>query len=31
VATENYVIHLWDLRGLRTQLAKLGLDWDSPP
>ena len=31
VATENYGIHLWDLRGLRAQLARLGLDWDSPP
>jgi hypothetical protein len=31
VATENYVIHLWDLRGLRAQLVELGLDWDSPP
>jgi WD40 repeat protein len=31
VATENHVIHLWDLRGLRSQLAELGLDWDSPP
>jgi WD40 repeat protein len=30
VASENYVIHLWDLRGLRAQLASLGLDWDSP-
>jgi WD40 repeat protein len=31
VASENRVIHLWDLRGLRAQLAELGLDWDSPP
>jgi WD40 repeat protein len=31
VATDNYVIHLWDLQGLRAQLAELGLDWDSPP
>jgi serine/threonine protein kinase/WD40 repeat protein len=31
VAAENYVIHLWDLRGLRAQLAGLGLDWESPP
>jgi WD40 repeat protein len=31
VATENYAIHLWDLRGLRAQLARLGLDWESPP
>jgi WD40 repeat protein len=31
VATENYGIHLWDLPGLRAQLAELGLDWDWPP
>ncbi len=24
-------IHVWDLRLIRTQLAKLGLDWDLPP
>jgi WD40 repeat protein/tRNA A-37 threonylcarbamoyl transferase component Bud32 len=29
VATENFVIHLWDLRQLRRQLAELGLDWSS--
>jgi WD40 repeat protein len=31
VATQNYAVHVWDLRGLRAQLAELGLDWDSPP
>jgi WD40 repeat protein len=31
VATDNDVIHLWDLRELRAQLGELGLDWDSPP
>ncbi len=24
-------IHVWDLRLMREQLAKMGLDWDSPP
>ena len=24
-------IHLWDLRELRRELAKLNLDWTSPP
>jgi hypothetical protein len=25
------VVHLWDLRRIREQLAKLGLNWDAPP
>ena len=25
------VIHVWDLRLIRQQLAELGLDWDGPP
>jgi eukaryotic-like serine/threonine-protein kinase len=24
-------VHLWDLRFIRTQLAKMGLDWNMPP
>jgi serine/threonine protein kinase/WD40 repeat protein len=24
-------IHVWDLRAIREQLAKMGLDWDLPP
>jgi WD40 repeat protein len=31
VATDNDVIHLWDLQELRAQLSELGLDWASPP
>jgi WD40 repeat protein/Tfp pilus assembly protein PilF len=27
----NQVVHVWDLRRLRSRLAKLGLDWDRPP
>ncbi len=27
VATENYAVHLWDLRQLHRELAELGLDW----
>lgn len=31
IATEiASVSHLWDLRALRTELARLGLDWDQP-
>jgi tetratricopeptide (TPR) repeat protein len=26
----NQAVHEWDLRGLREQLAELGLDWDRP-
>ncbi len=25
------VVHLWDLRRLRAELAGMGLDWDQPP
>jgi len=28
--TDNASIHVWDLRPIREQLAKLGLDWDLP-
>jgi WD40 repeat protein len=27
----GYIIYVWDLRALRTQLAALDLDWDLPP
>ena len=30
-ATENRVLHLWDLRSIRQQLAAMKLDWDLPP
>jgi WD40 repeat protein len=30
-ATEAHVIHLWDLRRIRQQLAEMHLDWDLPP
>jgi tetratricopeptide (TPR) repeat protein len=30
-ATEDHVIHLWDLRLLRQELAALHLDWDLAP
>lgn len=28
---ESQCIHVWDLRAIRQELAKLGLDWDLPP
>jgi len=28
---DSQSIHVWDLRLIREQLAKLGLDWDLPP
>jgi WD40 repeat protein len=31
VAARDHVVQLWDLRLLRSQLAKLELDWDRPP
>jgi eukaryotic-like serine/threonine-protein kinase len=30
-AGRDHIIHLWDLRRIREQLAALGLDWASPP
>jgi WD40 repeat protein len=27
----DHIIHLWDLRLIRAQLATRGLDWDAPP
>jgi WD40 repeat protein len=30
-AGRDHVIHLWDLRHIREQLAPLKLDWDAPP
>ncbi len=31
VATANHLIHVWDLRRIRGQLAEMGLDWESRP
>ncbi len=31
IAADNRVIHVWDLRSLRAQLADFGLDWNLPP
>ena len=28
---DSQSIHVWDLRTIREQLAKMGLDWDLPP
>jgi len=28
---DSQSIHVWDLRAIRKQLAKMGLDWDLPP
>jgi len=28
---DSQSIHVWDLRGIREQLAKMGLDWDLLP
>jgi hypothetical protein len=30
VGVETEALHIWDLRAVREQLAKLGLDWDAP-
>jgi WD40 repeat protein len=30
-AGRDHIIHLWDLRLIRAQLAARGLDWDAPP
>jgi len=30
-AGRDHIIHLWDLRAIREQLAPLGLDWAAPP
>jgi eukaryotic-like serine/threonine-protein kinase len=30
VATGSHLIHVWDLRRIRRQLAGMGLDWESP-
>jgi WD40 repeat protein len=30
-AGRDHMIHLWDLRLIREQLASLGLDWSAPP
>jgi WD40 repeat protein len=30
VGTRTRGIHVWDLRALRTELGRLGLDWDRP-
>jgi hypothetical protein len=27
----SHLVHLWDLRRLRTELAEVGLDWDALP
>jgi eukaryotic-like serine/threonine-protein kinase len=27
----SHLVHLWDLRHLRRELAEVGLDWDAPP
>jgi WD40 repeat protein len=29
-AGRDHIVHLWDLRRIRQQLARLGLDWASP-
>jgi WD40 repeat protein/tRNA A-37 threonylcarbamoyl transferase component Bud32 len=31
VGTQNRVIQLWDLRAVRRELRRRGLDWDLPP
>jgi WD40 repeat protein len=31
VATASHVIHVWDLRLVRQQLAEMGLDWETSP
>src|SRR5262249_15254729 len=31
IVTSRDGLHVWDLRGIRQELAKLDLDWDAPP
>ncbi len=31
IGTESGTIHVWNLYALRTRLASMGLDWDTPP
>jgi hypothetical protein len=31
VIGETQSLHVWDLRAIREELAKLDLDWDAPP
>ena len=31
VCCDNQIVYVWDLRRLREELGKLGLDWDGPP
>jgi serine/threonine protein kinase/WD40 repeat protein len=31
IGVETQALHLWDLRAVREQLAKLDLDWELPP
>jgi WD40 repeat protein len=31
VSNHGKAIHVWDLRRIRTELVRLGLDWDAPP
>jgi WD40 repeat protein/tetratricopeptide (TPR) repeat protein len=31
IGAETQALHIWDLRAVREQLAKLDLDWDLPP
>ena len=28
---DSHSIHVWDLRKIRKELSKMGLDWDLPP
>jgi WD40 repeat protein len=31
VGVDTQALHIWDLRLVRAELVKLGLDWDAPP
>jgi eukaryotic-like serine/threonine-protein kinase len=31
VGVDNRALHVWDLRRVRKELIRLGLDWDAPP
>jgi serine/threonine protein kinase/WD40 repeat protein len=31
VSDDGKAIHVWDLKRIRAELARLGLDWDAPP
>jgi WD40 repeat protein len=31
ITHEGPAVHVWELRGIRSRLAEMGLDWEAPP